>query len=125
MIAAGSIQSEGRLRRSRPSELWSMPHIHLERVEQIGGFATDTVRAGEQFNMLVKAGFSSDHPHFHRYINTITGLLLSPARVLSNTIHSFVAVLHVDLSADLFINDFLGRIEIQAKEGVNAGEMIS
>jgi hypothetical protein len=101
--------------------------IHLDKVEPLVGFSTEHVKAGERKNVgaLVRSRLTSDDPNFHKYMEGITGSLLSKAKILPNQVHQILILVHEDLSADFFINDFPVAVRLRTRRSVKAGQMVS
>lgn len=102
-----------------------MTHIHLFQVQDIVGFAVENVKNGEQVKVLSKASFISDHAEFYNYTEQISNIFLDKAKVLINAVYQFLVIIHKNLSADLYINDFQVVVEIRAKREMKKGETIS
>lgn len=48
-----------------------MRHIHLARVENFIGFATENAEEGETVKILTRASVTSDEPEFYTYTEQI------------------------------------------------------
>lgn len=102
-----------------------MTHLRLAKVEDIAGFTVTNVKQGNYFWALVRGTITSDQPEFHRYIEQLESVLLNKAGVLPNSVYQFLAVIHEDLSSDLYINDFKVVIEAMAKRDIQKSEHVT
>jgi hypothetical protein len=100
-------------------------HIKLDRTPPISGFPMANMQAGQYGWFLTQAALHSGHPEFHIYITQFSNMFLGRAGVLVDSVIRFVIVIHADLSADLYINDFVAYLETMTKKDVKAGEPIS
>jgi hypothetical protein len=82
------------------------------------------MKEGQYGWLLTRTATHSGQPEFHVYIDYISNMILGRAGVSSDAVTSFVAVLHSNLTADLYINDFATQIEIMLKRDVKADEGI-
>lgn len=97
---------------------------HLEKVERIIGFCLENAEPGQKARVLSNASLTSDHSLFHPYIEQITNLFLNKAGVFVNEVFQFLIIIHEDLSADIYINDFRVNAEGRIKSRAIAGEPI-
>lgn len=104
---------------------WKMTHIRLSQVQDIVGFAVENAKKGEQVKVPSKASLISDQVEFYNYIEQISNIFLGRAKVLINNVYQFLVIIHKDLCADLYVNDFPVAIEIRAKRDIKKGEAIS
>ena len=76
--------------------------------------------------MGVSAGVTSDSPVFHTYINQISNIYFGSSEFSANvnTIHGFLILIHDDLSADVYINDFEVKAEIRLKRNLELGTLV-
>jgi len=102
-----------------------MIHLRLAKVEDVAGFSVTNVEKGNYFWLLVKGSITSDQPEFHTYIEQFESVLLNKAGVLPNSVYQFLAVIHEDLSSDLYINDFMVEIELMAKRDIQKAEHVA
>ena len=102
-----------------------MTHIHLSRVQNIVGFAAENVNGKESVEVLTKALLTSDQEEFYEYIEQISNTFLGKAKVFIDHTYQFLIVIHEDLSADLYVNDFPVVVIIRAKRDIKKGELIS
>ena len=99
-------------------------HFHLEKVQDIGGFSTVNAKPGEYVWLLTRASITSDEPNFYKYIEQISTMFFSKCGVLQDAVYQFLILIHRDLSAELYINNFPIEIEVLAKRDIKALEPI-
>ncbi|HUT22417.1 MAG TPA: hypothetical protein VMX18_03365 [Candidatus Bipolaricaulota bacterium] len=99
--------------------------FYFDKVDNLAGFSTKNVKDGEVAEILIRAKLTSDEPVFYKYMDQISNLFLSRAGVLEDSVCQFLIVIHDDLSADLYVNDFKVLVEIKAKRDVKVGEAIT
>ncbi|MGQ0581935.1 MAG: hypothetical protein ACT4O6_08365 [Reyranella sp.] len=102
------------------------PTLRVEKV-QISGFAVDTARAaGDTVRINTRGAFSSDEPIFHTYLKQLGPLLLrgKDVAVFIDKVNSFVAVIHPDETADVYVNDFPVMLEAMAKRKLQPGQVV-
>src|SRR5262245_37556454 len=99
--------------------------IHLDKVDNMAGFAAANAKQGDTLPILVRGRLTSDDPDFYRFIEHISLVFLSGNKIFTDSVHQFLVIIHADLSADLYINDFVVMVEMRAKREVKAGEMVS
>lgn len=103
-----------------------MGHIRVEGVADVAGFATQQAAPGENVKVLTSAALTSDHSEFYVYIEQIPKLVSAPGIFIQwDGVYQFLAVLHAEGSADLYLNGFPTAIEIQARRDIEAGEAVS
>jgi len=102
-------------------------HIRLSQVQNIAGFAVENAREGRQVKVLSKASLISEQEEFYNYIDQISNIFLGRAEVPINinNVCQFLVIIHKDLSADLYLNEFPVTIEIRSKRNIKKGETIS
>lgn len=101
-----------------------MAHVHMEKAEDLGGFALQHGRKGDTIDVLAKASITSDQPEFYKYADQVSNIFLSKIGVPTNAVFQFLVLVHKDLSADLYVNDFQVAIEIRIKGDVKKGEIV-
>ncbi len=89
-------------------------HFHFDAVQDIAGFSPVNVKEGNYFRLLTNASITSDEPDFYKYIE-ICNPFFNKVRVSQDTVYQFLILIHKNLSADLYINNFPIAIEILAK----------
>lgn len=96
--------------------------IHFDAVENLAGFAAETIEKGETGKILTRGSVVSDDPLFYTYIESITGIFFR--NVLVNSVFQFLILIHDDLSADLYLNDLPTKILMMSKRNLKKGEII-
>ena len=97
--------------------------VHLNKVEPIVGFLHSVLPNG-----LCEVGVSdeltSDDPKFYRYMKQISNIYFGPTEFSANVnnIHSFLVLIHSDLSADIYINDFPVETQVRLKRNLESLE---
>lgn len=99
--------------------------FHLDKVQDFAGFAAENVKGGETVKVLTRALFTSDDPEFYQYSESISNIFLNRNRIQIDGVYQFLVLIHQDLSADLYINDFGVLVEIKAKRDIKAGEAVT
>jgi hypothetical protein len=102
-----------------------MIKFHFEKVQNLAGFAAENVKDGDTAKVLTRAILTSDEPEFYHYSEQLSSTFLSKAKILVDQVCQFLVIIHQDLSADLYVNDFPVAVEIQAKRDIKAGEAVS
>ena len=99
--------------------------IHFDKVEDFVGFAVGNKKIGDTTaRVLSSARLTSDDPNFHHYSEQISNIFLNKAQILINSVSQFLVIIHQDLSADLYVNDFPVAIEIRPKKDIKKGEVV-
>lgn len=99
-------------------------HFHLDKVEDIAGIALTNVPKDHYFWLLQKESLSSDEPDFYSRIEQLANTFLSKVAVSPDRVSQFLALIHEDLSADLFVNGFPVVLEIMAKRDMKKMEVV-
>jgi len=97
-------------------------HYRLDRVQPLAGFAAADIPPEAFGWILTRAFVCSDDPTFYLYCDQISKMFLN--RYFIDAINHFLVVIHVDLSADVYVNHFPIQIKILAKRDTKAGEPI-
>mgnify|MGYP001617771331 CR=1 FL=1 len=100
-------------------------HFHLDAVQDIGGFSVTNVEKDHYFWVLTRTTITSEHPEFHKYIEQLSNPIFNKVGIFPDAVYQFLIIIHQDLSADLFINDFPVDVEMMAKRDINKGEIIT
>jgi len=100
-------------------------HFHLDAVQDVGGFSLINVEKGHYFWLLTRATTNSDKPEFYSYIEQLSNPFFNKVGVLPNAVYQFLVLIHKDLSADLYINDFPIEIETMLKRDKKKFEVIT
>lgn len=99
--------------------------LHFDKVQDLAGFAAENVKGGETVKVLTRALLTSDDPEFYQYSESISNIFLNKNRIQIDGVCQFLVLIHQDLSADLYVNDFAVSIEIKAKRDIKAGEAVT
>jgi hypothetical protein len=102
----------------------NMTHIHLNKVEDIAGISLENATGGQHVKVLCRASLTSDDPDFYAYAE-ISDSFFSRASVSTSNVCRFLVLIHRDLSADLYINDFLVTMDIMSKRAIKKGEAVT
>ena len=97
---------------------------HFSEVKNFIGFVTENVEKGNKAKILSKASFISDDPKFYHFTEQISNIFLNKADIPINNVCQFLILIHQDLSADLYVNDFPVILEIKAKRNIKKGEKV-
>lgn len=112
-------------RRQKGSSQLPVPrNFFLKSVEDFAGFSLENKTGGEYIKVLTRARLISDYPDFYTYIEEISNSYFSKIYISQNTIHQFIVLIHHDLSAHVYVNDFSYSIEISAKRDMKKGQVI-
>jgi hypothetical protein len=99
-------------------------HFHFDLVEDLTGFTAENARAGDLVKVITKAALISDDPAFYLYSEHLSSIFLNKKQIQVDNVYQFLIIIHQDLSADLYVNDFSVLVEIKAKRDVKAGELV-
>lgn len=99
--------------------------LHLDKVQDLAGFAAENAKDADTVKVLTRGLLTSDDPEFYEYTEQISSIFLSTNRIQIDGVHQFLVVIHHDLSADLYVNDFPVSVEIKAKRDIKAGEVVT
>ncbi len=99
-------------------------HVRYENVTAVDGFAAHDAIAGEQVKMLVKAFVDSDSSDFYVYADKLSDLYLGK-HFLVNLVHSFLILVHEDLSADIFVNNIPSSVRVIGARDIRKGEGVT
>lgn len=102
-------------------------HFHLDKAQDIDvdGFSPTNVEKGHYFWLLTRATTTSDDSEFYKYIKQLSNPFFNRVGILPNAVYQFLILIHNDLSADLYINDFPVAIEIMAKRDMKIREAVT
>lgn len=98
--------------------------FHIDKEEDIAGFALTNVPKDHYFWLLQKQSLTSDEPDFYSRIEQLANPFLGKVAVSPDRVSQFLVLIHRDLSADLFLNDFQVLIEMMAKRDVKKMEVV-
>ena len=100
-------------------------HIHIKKVPgPVDGFLHGSTSDGG-VKVAVSFGVTSDESEFYKYIEEIAKVYFSSAEfsINVNEIHGFLILVHSDLSADIYINDFKVTTQVQFKRSLKNFEV--
>jgi hypothetical protein len=101
-------------------------HFHLEEIqEDIPGFPMANAEPGNYYWMLTRAVTYSDKPDFFMYIERLSNTYFAQAKIFPNCVYQFLIVLHKNLTAELYINEFPVAIECMIKRDVEKIERLT
>ena len=95
-------------------------HIHVNEVQEpIDGFFESFSDDG-RVNVKVWLALTSDDPAFYKLIGQISSTYFSSAEcsINASSVHGFLILVHRDLSADIYINDFPVATRIRLKRSL-------
>lgn len=88
------------------------------------GFSAENARSSDsQVKVVMRGSFTSDDPMFPTYSEKLDEIFLHPNGVNADGVFQYLAILHADLTADVYVNNFDVLLEIRAKRPTQAGEM--
>lgn len=99
-------------------------HFHFDKIQDLAGFAVENGKGKETIAVLARASLTSDEPDFYQYSEHISNIFLSKKQIQIDGVYQFLVLIHSDLSADLYVNDFPVSMEIKAKRDLGAGETV-
>ncbi|MHB8104751.1 MAG: hypothetical protein ACYDG5_04345 [Dehalococcoidales bacterium] len=99
-------------------------HFHIDAVYDIAGFSTTNVEKGNYCWLLTKTTIYSDQPEFYKYVEQLSSPLFNKVGVFLDAVYQFLIIIHTDLSAELYINEFSVAIKIMLKRDVKKGEIL-
>lgn len=103
-------------------------HVHLEKVTPVAGFIKDFTSDRRQINVVFSGGLISDTPEFYKHMEELTKIYFS-AEFLEKTqrtvdsMHRFLILVHSDLSADIYVNDFQIAATVRLKRSLENFEV--
>lgn len=98
--------------------------IHIDKVENLVGLAAEHSIGKQKIEVINRGIYISDQPEFHKIIDQLSGIFLSKAKVPASNVYHFLVLIHKDLSADLYINEFKVIAKMRAKRDLEFGEII-
>lgn len=99
--------------------------FHFDNVQDLAGFVAENAKGGESVKVFTRASLTSDDPEFYQYSASISNIFLNKKRIQIDNVYQFLVIIHHDLSADLYVNDFGVLVEIKAKRDIKAGEAVT
>lgn len=98
--------------------------FHLKSVQDFIGFSTENAAGGSSVEVLSRARLTSDDPDFYLYSEQISNMFLNSLGIFINSVYRFLVIVHKDLSAEVYVNDFEVALEIRAKRDLKQGEVV-
>ena len=98
--------------------------MHFDKVENVLGFLISNTKEGENTDVLTKAIITSDEPQFYPYIYQISAIFLNKNDICVDSVYQFLVIIHQDLSADTYVNDFQVVSEIVVKKDITKGDTV-
>lgn len=102
----------------------TVSHFHLDKVENFVGFAVENAKHREMVKVLTRAAIISDELEFYTYIEQISEQFLGKIGIFIDAIYQFLIIIHYDLTADIYINDFPIEVEMLLMRNVMKGELV-
>jgi hypothetical protein len=100
-------------------------NFHLDKVEDLTGFALENGKRGDTIKVLTRASLTSANPEFYHYAEQTANIFLNRIHIPADLVHRLLVIIHQDLTADLYINDFPVALEIRAKRAVEKGQIVT
>lgn len=97
---------------------------HIKQVQDITGFAYADIAPKSHGWICCRDTVTSDQPIFYTMIESAFGVLFSGITLARENVLRFLAALHSDGSADLYVNDFELQLQCLAKRNLRAGESV-
>lgn len=102
-----------------------MKSYHFDRVDNLLGIATQNSKGTGIVEIQCRAVLTSDDPNFYIYTEKIASLFLNKAKIMINQVNQFLVLIHEDLTADLYVNNFSVEVEMMIKKDIKVpGEII-
>ena len=91
--------------------------LYVGNAPNINGFSLCNVPKGHYFWALSSSRLTSDQPIFYKCLEEISKLYFYPSeyKININSVYSFLILIHQDLSADIYLNDFPIEIKCRSK----------
>lgn len=103
-------------------------HVHFEKVTPVDGFLEGFTSDGK-VDVVVSGGLTSDAPRFYKLMEELTKIYFSSAEFLekiqrtADSMHHFLILVHSDLSADIYVNDFQIAATVRLKRDLGNFEV--
>lgn len=97
-------------------------HMHLGKVQSLAGFAMADMPPESYGWLLIRSFVCSDDPSFYLYCDQISKIYLNKCFI--DNISKFLILIHSDLSADVYVNDFPFQFKALSKRDVKTGEPV-
>lgn len=101
--------------------------LYVGNIPNITGFTVCNVPKNHYAWVLKSTSLTSDQPNFYRYIEQISKIYFNQPdyQIQINPIHSFLILIHCDMSADIYLNNFPIEIECRSKRNLKEGQIIT
>ena len=101
--------------------------LHVGNVPNIIAFAVRNVPKDHYFWGLSSDYLTSDEPNFYRYVEEISKIYSNcpDYQIHVNSIHSFLILIHRDMSADIYINNFPIEVKCRSKRILKERQIIT
>jgi hypothetical protein len=103
--------------------LIALNKIHLNAVENFIGFVVETVESGKMANIQTCGSLISDMPLFYTYIDQVSGSFLK--NILVGQVSQFLILIHLDLSADIYLNSLPAKVLMMTKRSFEKGQVVT
>jgi len=97
-------------------------HLQLKEVGNIAGFSAENTCEKSMAKILVRASIISDDPVFYTYTDQLSQIYLTQLKIFIDHVYQFLIIIHKNLSADVYINDF--NVETQKKGRLQMGDTL-
>lgn len=94
-------------------------HFRLDKVPELSGFSAEDSVSGETATIVTRDVMTSESDNFFSIIEHVFGMFLGKL-ALPQHVSNFVVVVHADLTAEVYINDFMVAVEMRTKLDVAA-----
>ena len=101
--------------------------LYVGNIPNTKGFAVCNVPKDHYFWALSSSSLTSDEPNFYKFIEEISKIYFSRPeyQIQINSIYSFLILIHSDMSADIYINNFPIEIKCRSKRTLKEGQIIT
>jgi hypothetical protein len=99
-------------------------HINKANVPRLAGIAAETIPSGAVGGIICKGFLNSDQGLFHKVIEQFTPIVLGE-EILPSNVCEFLAIIHKDSTADIYINHVPALINVMAKKELKAFSRVS
>jgi len=98
-------------------------HKHITDI-LLDGFTRQSAKEGEMVDIIVRDVATSESPMFFVYAEQIANLIFLKLEVAPEKIDRYLMVLHIDNSADVYLQDFQTQIGARVSRTFSPGEMV-
>lgn len=101
--------------------------LYVGNVPNTQGFTVCNVPKDHYFWVLTSTSLTSDEPNFYKFIEEISRIYFSRPeyQIQINSIYSFLILVHSDMSADIYINNFPIEIKCRSKRALKEKQIIT